>query len=101
MACKLLALLAVLMISGYAFASDDKLVEKIEFKGKYSVANDEIARQVKTKVGDKYLHEAIIADFERILATKLFDEFKSSVVTKPGENGGVIVVFILVDKPRK
>ena len=94
--------LAVVFLAVSALALDDnRLIEKIEFKGRYTVSNEEITKHVKTKVGDKYQSELVSADFERILATRLFDDTKSAVITKPGQNGGIIVVFVLVDKPRK
>lgn len=97
----LAAILLAVSVFALNLPADDKSIEKIEFKGRYTVPNEEIAKQVKTKVGDKFIPDALTADFERILAMKLFDDTKCAVVSKQGPGGGVIVTFILVDKPRK
>jgi outer membrane protein insertion porin family len=74
-----------------------KAIEGIEFRGAKSVSVDTLKATIQSKAGGVYDQEALRRDFTALWKTGRFDDIKLD--TAPGERGGVIVRFVLTERP--
>ncbi len=73
------------------------LVERIEFRGSRRVPVDTLRALIYTRPGDPYSEEALHRDFIALWNTNRFDDIR--LESEPGEHGGVIVRFVLTERP--
>jgi len=76
-----------------------RLVESVEVIGYRRLTKADISVHIKTRSGQWFSNERIRRDLERILATNLFDKRHTRVTTEPGLEGGVVVLFEVVEMP--
>lgn len=74
-----------------------RLVETIEITGLRSRQSQEIMALLKTRTGEPYNAEQVIADFQSLLALGFFDKNESRVRIEDGIRGGIKVVFDLAE----
>jgi outer membrane protein assembly factor BamA len=74
-------------------------VESVVVIGYRRLTKADIRVHIKTRSGQWFSNERIRRDLEAILATNLFDKRGTRVTTEPGLEGGVIVVFEVVEMP--
>jgi len=73
------------------------VVEGIEFRGARRVPQDTLRAMIFSKVGDVYNEDTLKRDFMALWNTNRFDDIK--LQTEKGERGGVIVVFVVTERP--
>jgi len=76
-------------------ASD--VVEGIEFRGARRVPQDTLRALIFSKVGDVYNEDTLRRDFMALWNTNRFDDIR--IETEKGERGGIIVRFVVVERP--
>jgi len=81
--------------AGPALASD--VIEAIQFRGARRVPQDTLRAMVFTKVGDVYNPDRLRSDFQLLWNTNRFDDIKLEV--EKGERGGVVVTFVVTERP--
>jgi len=74
-----------------------KLIEGIEFQGVKGIAPETLKALVFIKVGDVYNEEALRNQFSALWKTGRFEDIQ--VKTEPGPRGGVIINFIVIQRP--
>jgi hypothetical protein len=74
-----------------------KVIEELEFRGVRGVSPDTLRATVLSKVGDVYDEEALRRDVTALWKTNLFSDVE--LKTEPGPRGGVIVRFIVTQRP--
>ena len=79
--------------------AQNALVETVEICGNHHVSSKSIAKQVKTRPGQRYDADQAKRDFEAILAMGFFDPLKSKLIEDAGSQGGKIVRFDLSEYP--
>lgn len=79
--------------------AQNALVEMIEICGNHHVSAKTIAKQVKTRPGQRYDAEQVKRDFEAVLAMGFFDPLKSKYLQDTGSKGGKIIRFELSEYP--
>ena len=62
-----------------------------------SRGSQEIMAHLKTRPGEPYREEQVMADFQSLLAQGFLDRLKTRVRLEEGVRGGVIVVLELVE----
>ena len=78
-----------------------RLIERVEVTGLGSRGSQEIMAHLKTRPGEPYRQEQVMADFQSLLAQGFLDRLKTMVRLEDGVRGGVIVVFELVEFQQK
>jgi hypothetical protein len=76
-----------------------RLVESVEVIGYRRLTKADISVYIKTRSGQWFSNERIRRDLERILASNLFDKRHTRVTIEPGLEGGVVVIFEVVEMP--
>jgi hypothetical protein len=74
-----------------------KVIEAIEFRGASHVSPETLRATVISKPGDVYDEEALRRDFSALWKTNRFSDVQ--LKTEPGARGGVIVRFVLTERP--
>jgi hypothetical protein len=74
-----------------------KVIEAIEFRGIIRVSPDTLKATIISKVGDVYDEEALRRDFTALWKTNRFSDVQ--LKTEPGARGGVIVRFVVTERP--
>lgn len=75
------------------------VVEVIEICGNHHVSSKSIAKQIKTRPGQRYDAEQVKRDFEAVLAMGFFDPLKCKVSEENGPKGGRVITFNLSEYP--
>jgi outer membrane protein insertion porin family len=78
-------------------AIGSNVVEGIEFRGARRVPQDTLRAMIFSKVGDVYNEDTLRRDFMALWNTNRFDDIK--LQTEKGERGGLIVVFVVTERP--
>ena len=73
------------------------VIEGIEFRGLSRVPVDTVKALVRSKAGDVYSEEAMRRDFKTLWDTGRFDDIR--LKTEKGERGGLIVSFVVTERP--
>lgn len=74
-----------------------KVVEGIEFRGVRDMAPETLKALLHCKVGDVYDEETLRNDFSALWKTGRFEDVQ--VKTEPGPRGGVIIRFVVIQRP--
>ncbi len=74
-----------------------KTIDAIEVRGASHVSPDTLKAIILSKVGDVYSEEALRRDVTALWKTNRFEDVQ--VKTEPGARGGVIVRFIVTERP--
>jgi TonB family protein len=74
-----------------------RLIERVEITGLRSKSSQEIMAHLKTRPGEPYNGEQVMADFQSLLALGFLDKLKTRVLVEEGTRGGVNVVFELAE----
>ena len=74
-----------------------KAIEEIEVRGAKHVSPEALKALVLSKVGDVYDEERLRTDFAALWKTGRFEDVQ--VKTEPGAHGGVIVRFVVIERP--
>jgi outer membrane protein insertion porin family len=73
------------------------VVEAIEFRGSRRVPQDTLRAMIFTRKGDIYSEETMRRDFMALWNTNRFDDIR--LETEKGDLGGMIVRFVLTERP--
>ena len=73
------------------------VIEGIEFRGARRVPQDTLRGMIFSKVGDVYNEETLRRDFMALWNTNRFDDIK--LQTERGEQGGIVVTFVVTERP--
>ena len=76
---------------------ESNVVEAIEFRGSRRVPQDTMRAIIFTKTGDVYADDTLRRDFMALWNTNRFDDIR--LESETGERGGVILRFVLVERP--
>ena len=74
-----------------------RLIERVEITGLRSRGSQEIMALLKTRPGEPYHQEQVMADFQSLLALGFLDRLKTRVRLEEGVRGGINVVFELAE----
>ena len=74
-----------------------RMIEIVEITGLRSRESQEIIAHLKTRTGEPYRQEQVMADLQSILALGFFDRKETRVRVEEGSRGGVNVIFELVE----
>jgi len=80
-----------------AKAPGGPVIEAIEFRGERRVPAATLRALITTKKGDIFNEEDLHRDFMALWNTGRFDDI--TLETEPGEHGGVIVRFVVTERP--
>src|SRR5438128_7693856 len=80
-------------------ASQDILIEDVEFRGNRRIPKDTLQYSIQTKKDDRYNPDMVRRDFESILNLGFFDPLKSKVYEADGPKGGKIIIFEVKEYP--
>ena len=72
-------------------------IEAIQFRGSRRVPQDTLRAMIFSKVGDVYNDDSIRRDFQLLWNSNRFDDI--TVQTERGERGGIVVTFVVVERP--
>jgi TonB family protein len=72
-----------------------RLIERLEIYGLRSKSSQEIMAHLKTRPGEPFSQEQVMADFQSLLALGFLDRLESRVRLEEGVRGGINVVFEL------
>ncbi|MEP6715729.1 MAG: outer membrane protein assembly factor BamA [Terriglobia bacterium] len=78
-------------------AIPENVIESIQFRGARRVPQDTLRALVSSKAGDVYNEEALRRDYMLLWNTNRFDDI--TLETEKGERGGVVVTFVVVERP--
>jgi outer membrane protein insertion porin family len=73
------------------------VIEAIDFRGARRVPQDTLRAMIFSKVGDVYNPETLRRDFMQLWNTNRFDDIK--LQTERGEQGGIVVTFVVTERP--
>jgi outer membrane protein insertion porin family len=73
------------------------VIEAIEFRGARRIPGDILRTIIVSKAGDVYDEAAVRRDFTALWNTGRFDDIQ--VRTETGERGGVVVRFMVTERP--
>jgi outer membrane protein assembly factor BamA len=76
------------------------LVEHVDVIGNRRLLKEDILLGVKTKAGDAFSWEQVQRDLQAVLALGLFDKQQTRVLQEPGQRGGVVITFEVVELSR-
>jgi TonB family protein len=74
-----------------------RLIERVEITGLRSRGSEEIMAHLKSRPGEPYNQEQVMADFQSLLALGFLDRLNTRVRVEEGTRGGISVVFELVE----
>lgn len=74
-----------------------RLIETVEITGFRSRQTQEIMAYLKTRPGEPYRREQVLADLQSLLSLGLFDRLETRVRIEDGTHGGINVVFELTE----
>jgi len=74
-----------------------RLIETVEISGLRSRSSREIFAHLKTRPGEPYRQEQVMADLQSLLALGFFDPKETKVRIEEGTRGGINVVFELAE----
>lgn len=80
-------------------ASQDVLVEDVEFRGNRRIPKDTLQYSIQTKKDDRYNPDQVRRDFESVLNLGFFDPLRSKVYEADGPKGGKIIIFEVKEYP--
>jgi outer membrane protein insertion porin family len=80
-------------------ASQDVLIEDVEFRGNRRIPKDTLQYSIQTKKDDRYNADQVRRDFESILNLGFFDPLRSRVYEADGPKGGKIIIFEVKEYP--
>ena len=86
-----------LLASGNAQVSRRKSIESVEVIGYRRLTETDVRSHIRMRAGQLFTQERSRRDLEEILATGLFNERQTRVVTELGTRGGVVVIFEVVE----
>jgi outer membrane protein insertion porin family len=72
-------------------------VESVEIRGNRRIPTDTIKYRIQTKPGDVLSPDIVRRDVKDLYAQNFFDDIR--VDTEDGKNGGVVVIFIVKERP--
>jgi outer membrane protein insertion porin family len=72
-------------------------IERIEFRGLSGVTQDAVKAAILSKVGDIYDEAALRRDATALWKTERFDDVQ--VKTETGPRGGIVVRFVVTERP--
>ncbi len=78
-----------------------RMIEIVEITGLRSRESQEIIAHLKTRTGEPYRQEQVMADLQFLLALGFLDPRETRVRMEEGMRGGVNVIFELVELPAK
>jgi TonB family protein len=78
-----------------------RMIEIVEITGLRSRESQEIIAHLKTRTGEPYRQEQVMADLQSLLALGFLDPRETRVRMEEGMRGGVNVIFELVELPAK
>ncbi|HZL56737.1 MAG TPA: POTRA domain-containing protein, partial [Bryobacteraceae bacterium] len=73
------------------------VIETIQFRGARRVPQDTLRAMIFSKTGDVYNDENLRRDYQLLWNTNRFDDI--TLETEKGERGGVVVTFVVVERP--
>jgi outer membrane protein insertion porin family len=73
------------------------VVETIQFRGARRVPQDTLRALIFSKQGDVYNEETLRRDFIALWNTNRFDDIR--LETEKGERGGIVVTFVVTERP--
>jgi outer membrane protein insertion porin family len=73
------------------------VVETIQFRGARRVPQDTLRALIFSKTGDIYNEDTLRRDFIALWNTNRFDDIR--LETEKGERGGVVVTFVVTERP--
>ncbi len=73
------------------------VIEGITFRGSRRVPQDTLRALIRTRAGDVYNEEALRRDFMLLWNSNRFDDIQ--LQTEKGERGGIIVTFVVTERP--
>jgi outer membrane protein insertion porin family len=73
------------------------VIEAVEFRGARRIPGDILRTIVRSKAGDVYDEAVVRNDFTALWNTGRFDDIQ--VKTETGERGGVVVRFVVTERP--
>jgi outer membrane protein insertion porin family len=76
------------------------LVEEVSVIGNRRLLNEDILKVVKTKPGEPFDWDQVQRDLQAVLALGLFDKRQTRVLQEPGQRGGVVIIFEVVELSR-
>ena len=75
----------------------ENVIESIQFRGARRVPQDTLRAMIFTKTGDVYSDEGLRRDFMALWNTNRFDDIR--LESEKGDRGGVILTFVVVERP--
>jgi outer membrane protein assembly factor BamA len=73
------------------------VIEGVDFRGSRHSSQDSLRAAILSKVGDAYNENAVRRDVIILRLTNHFEDFRVS--TEEGPKGGVILHFVVTDRP--
>jgi len=73
------------------------VIEGVDFRGSRRSPQDTLRETIFSKVGDAYNEDAVRRDVMALRRTNRFDDVRVS--TEEGKKGGVILHFVVTDRP--
>jgi hypothetical protein len=73
------------------------VIEGVDFRGSRQFPQDTLRRAILSKVGDPYSEEAVRRDVVILRNTNNFEDVRVS--TEEGKKGGVILHFVVTERP--
>jgi outer membrane protein insertion porin family len=73
------------------------VIETIQFRGARRVPQDTLRAIIFSRVGDVYNEDKLRQDFIALWNTNRFDDI--TLQTEKGERGGVVITFVVVERP--
>lgn len=76
-----------------------RMVEELVIEGNRRLTDEELARRVRTRPGDKYDAQQVRRDLQALLDISFLDKTATRVSTEEGQRGGVVVIFTVQELP--
>jgi outer membrane protein assembly factor BamA len=95
----LLCVFTTLLFTSNVVAQQIKLVEAIDIQGNRRLADEELLRHIKTRLGEQFDAKQAQKDLQSLLKLGLFNTSKTRVLTEDGVRGGVHVIFEVMELP--
>lgn len=93
---RIAVLVLALVLAGLSFAQSDT-VEGIEIQGLFRMTREAFLHAFDVKVGDPYDVDKVRRQFRELWKLGLFEDIK--IESEPGENGGVVLVIKVKERP--
>ena len=91
---------AIGLYDGIQAQSRAPLVEQVNVIGNRRLLKEDILIGIKTKAGEPFSWEQVQRDLQALLALGLFDKQQTRVIQEPGQRGGVVITFEVVELAR-